>query len=76
MSLESTSSRCEQLARQLLVYGRPIPVAEVVAKVEAITGPDVVRVARRLFATTATVAAIGPLDKLEGYDRIAARVKL
>ncbi|HSV29794.1 MAG TPA: insulinase family protein, partial [Candidatus Omnitrophota bacterium] len=76
MSLESTSSRCEQLARQLVVYGRPIPTAEVVEKVEAITGADVVRVAKRLFATTPTFAAIGPLDKVEGYEKVAERVKL
>lgn len=76
MSLESTSSRCEQLARQILVYSRPIPVAEVVDKVEAVTGADVIRVARRLFATTPTFAAIGPLARLEGYEKIVERVRL
>lgn len=76
MSLESTSSRCEQLARQILVYGRPIPTAEVVEKVEAITDADIIRVAKRLFATTPTFAAIGPLSKVESYEKVAARVRL
>ncbi|OAN42943.1 peptidase M16 [Paramagnetospirillum marisnigri] len=75
MSLESTTSRCEQLARQIAVYGRPIPVAEVVAKVEAITPEDCARVARRLFAGAPTFAAIGPLAKVEDYDRVAARLR-
>ena len=75
MSLESTSSRCEQLARQVVIYGRPLPVAEVVAKVEAITAEDCARVARRLFAGIPTIAAIGPLSKVEDYDRIAARLR-
>lgn len=75
MSLESTTSRCEQLARQMAVYGRPIPVAEVVAKVEAITAEDCARVARRLFAGTPTFSAIGPLAKVESYDQVAARLK-
>jgi predicted Zn-dependent peptidase len=75
MSLESTTSRCEQLARQIAVYGRPLPVAEVVAKVEAITAEDCARVARRLFAGRPTFAAIGPLAKVEDYDRVAARLK-
>ncbi|MDO8606679.1 MAG: pitrilysin family protein [Phaeospirillum sp.] len=75
MSLESTTSRCEQLARQMAVYGRPLPVSEVVAKVEAITAEDCARVARRLFAGAPTVAAIGPLAKVEDYDRIAARLR-
>jgi predicted Zn-dependent peptidase len=76
MSLESTSSRCEQLARQILIYGRPIPVAELVSRIEAVTDADLVRVARRLLAGTPTVAAIGPLSKLEGYDEVARRLKL
>jgi len=75
MSLESTSSRCEQLARQVVIYGRPLPVAEVVAKVEAITAEDCARVARRLFAGIPTIAAIGPLSKVEDYDKIAARLR-
>ncbi|TAN70949.1 MAG: insulinase family protein [Magnetospirillum sp.] len=76
MSLESTTSRCEQLARQVVVYGRPLPVSEVVAKVEAITAEDCARVARRLFAGAPTIAAIGPLAKVEDYDRIAARLRV
>ena len=75
MSLESTTSRCEQLARQIAVYGRPLPVAEVVAKVEAITAEDCARVARRLFAGSPTFAAIGPLANVESYDRVTARLK-
>ncbi|MBF0324270.1 MAG: insulinase family protein [Alphaproteobacteria bacterium] len=76
MSLESTSSRCEQVARQLLVYGRPIPTAEVVEKVEAVESTDIIRVAKRLFATTPTIAAIGPLGQLESYEKMAQRLKL
>lgn len=76
MSLESTSSRCEQLARQILVYGRPIPTAEVVEKVEAIDNAEIMRVARRLFSTKPTIAAIGPLAQVESYDQIAARLKI
>lgn len=75
MSLESTSSRCEQLARQMAIYRRPVSVAEVVAGIEAVTPDDCARVARRLFATTPTVAAIGPLARVESYEQIAARLK-
>jgi len=75
MSLESTSSRCEQLARQMAIYRRPVSVAEVVDSIEAVTPEDCARVARRLFATIPTVAAIGPLARVESYDQIAARLK-
>jgi predicted Zn-dependent peptidase len=76
MSLESTSSRCEQVARQILVYNRPIPTAEVVEKVEAVDSAEIARVARRLFASPPTIAAIGPLAKLEGYERMVERLKV
>ena len=76
MSLESTSSRCEQLARQVLVYGRPIPTAEVVEKVEAIDSAQIARVATRLFSSVPTIAAIGPLGKLEAHESMVARLKL
>ena len=74
MSLESTSSRCEQLARQMLIYGRPVPAEEIVAKVDAVTAGDVVRVAERLFSTKPTLSAIGPLANLEADDTFAARL--
>lgn len=76
MSLESTSSRCEQLARQVLVYGRPISTQEVVDRIEAIDSSQIAAVARRLFAQVPTIAAIGPLGKLESHDSMVARLKL
>ncbi len=74
MALESSSSRCERLARHLLIFGRPIPTAEVVAAIEAIDVATVVRVAERLFkGARPVVTALGPIGQLEHYDRIAAR---
>ncbi len=37
MALESSEARVSQLARQMLAYGRPIPLEEIVAKVDAVT---------------------------------------
>ena len=49
MSLESTGARCEQLARQLQVFGRVVPTAETVAKINAVTIDGVCRAAARIF---------------------------
>ncbi len=70
MSLESSSSRCEQLARQLLVFRRPLSVEEVVNRIEAVDTAAIVRVARRIFATAPTLASLGPVSKLADFDRI------
>ena len=75
MALESTMSRCEQLGQQLLVYGRPVPIEEIVQKIGAVDRDAVMRVARRLRASRPTVAALGPISRLEEYDRIAARLQ-
>lgn len=75
MSLESSSSRCEQLARQLMVFGRPLSVEEVIGKVEAVDGPAVLAAARRLMAAPPTVAAIGPIGRMENHRQISARLQ-
>jgi predicted Zn-dependent peptidase len=37
MALESCSSRAEQLARHIFAYGRPLPVEELVARIDAVS---------------------------------------
>ncbi len=74
MSLESPSSRCEQFARQLLIYGRTLPTAEVIAEVEAVDAAAIRRFGTRLLGgTPPTMAAIGPIGRLESYTTFAAR---
>ena len=70
MGLESTSSRCEVLARQIAIHGRPVSVTEMVQKLDAITADDITRVAARCFATIPTVAALGPIAKIADYETI------
>ena len=74
MGMESTSSRCEQVARQLFAYGRLVSAEEMVAKVDAVDAEAVVKVARRLFTGHPTFAAIGPLDQVETFDAVKARL--
>ncbi|MEM8589236.1 MAG: pitrilysin family protein [Pseudomonadota bacterium] len=74
MGLESTSGRCEQLGNQMLIFNRPLPVAETVAKIDAVDAQAVANAAQRLFTGRPTLAALGQVGKLESYDRIAARL--
>jgi predicted Zn-dependent peptidase len=73
MSLESTNARCEQLAQQILIYGRPLTVAEVVEKIEAVDAAHVRRLAGRLASGRPTLASLGPIGGVEAFDRVAAR---
>ena len=60
MARESSASRAESLAQQLLVYGRPLPVPEILARLDAVTVEDVRGVAGDLLRHTPTVATLGP----------------
>jgi predicted Zn-dependent peptidase len=74
MSRESSSQRAEQLAQQLLIYDREVPVEEILGKIAAVTTADIERVTRRLLASAPTVTAMGPLKHLESAERIVARL--
>jgi predicted Zn-dependent peptidase len=76
MSLESTTARCEQQAAHMLIFGRPLDLAEMVQRIDAVDGDAVLRVVRRLRTAPPTLAALGPVGRLEPYRRIAERLGL
>jgi predicted Zn-dependent peptidase len=60
MALESCSSRAEQLARHILAYGRPQTLAEMVAKIDAVSVESTRDAARTLLARSRpAVVALG-----------------
>ena len=70
MSSESAASRASQIARQIMLYGRPVAMEELVDRLANITTARLSDLAGRLFSTRPTVAAIGPIAKLASYERI------
>ena len=74
MSLESTGSRCEQLARQIQVFGRVIPTAETVGRINAVTIAEVEAAASRIFRSTPTLAAMGPAGRVPSIPAIIERL--
>ena len=74
MGLESTTTRCEHLGQHLLIYGRPVSMEEVVAKLNAVDTAMLRRVAARILRRRPTIAALGPAGRLAPYDAIARRL--
>ena len=75
MSLESPSSRCEQIARHMMIYGRPMPPDEIIERIDAVDGDAVTSAARRLIESgRPTVTALGPLSGLDSYESIVSRL--
>jgi predicted Zn-dependent peptidase len=76
MSLESPSSRAGQLARQQILWGRPIPLQETVDRINRITADRVKQIARQLLdRSNLSIAGIGPVGNLPDYKSIASRLK-
>ena len=73
MSRESTSGRCEQLANNLMIYGRAMTTQEIVDELEAVDAPQVRRLARRLAGSRPTLTSLGPVGLVEPFDTVAKR---
>jgi predicted Zn-dependent peptidase len=74
MSLESTGSRCEQLARQVFVHGRLVPIEETKARIAAVTLEDIAAAARRVFSGPPTLAVLGPHRHVAPVAEMAERL--
>jgi predicted Zn-dependent peptidase len=70
MSAESAASRASQIARQLLLFGRPIAMDELVERLSNLTIERLTDLSARLFSTKPTVTAVGPVGTLASYETI------
>jgi predicted Zn-dependent peptidase len=77
MALESSGERVGQLARQMIVHGRPLPIAELVAKVDAVTVDSARAAGRALFGRgQLATAMLGLGSGLESATTIAQSLTL
>ena len=75
MGLESCFAQSEDIARQLLIFGRRIPQEETIAEIDAVDAEAIRRVGARLIEGARPVlAAIGPVSKLPGLDAVERRL--
>lgn len=75
MSMESPSSRAGQIARQILLFGRPIPNEELTERLAAISTSRLQELAGRMFhQCNPTLAAVGPLSGIMPQQTIADRL--
>ncbi|MCZ2203870.1 M16 family metallopeptidase [Bartonella sp. A05] len=73
MSQENPSSQAHLIARQMLLYGRPIPISETTERLELITTSRLTDLASRLFINSnPTLAAVGPVGSLINFDHLTS----
>ncbi|MFO1247403.1 MAG: pitrilysin family protein [Alphaproteobacteria bacterium] len=74
MGMERPGTRAEQIAGQLFALGRVQPAAEIVAQLDAIDAAAVKRYAATVMQAGApTIAAVGPVKKLEAHASFSRR---
>ncbi len=71
--LESSSARAEQLARQVLIHGRPLTTAELIEKVEQVQASDLQALVAALLASPVSLATVGPILHVARFDRVAEK---
>jgi len=75
-ALESSGARAHQIAHQILVYGRPIPLEELVARIDAVAVADVRAAGSSLIsAGKPTFAGLGPRAGIESAARIVENLE-
>jgi predicted Zn-dependent peptidase len=75
MARESSNSRSEQLAQNLMVMNRHITLKEMMSEIEKVTIQDIMKLAKRILSTQLTLTGLGAVEHVEEYDRIKERLK-
>jgi len=71
LQLDGSTPVCEDIGRQMLCYGRRIPLPELDARIEAIDAKVVRSVCNKyIYDRCPAVAAIGPVENLQDYNVI------
>ncbi|VDK85990.1 unnamed protein product [Dibothriocephalus latus] len=71
LQLDGTTPICEEIGRQMLVYGRRVPIDEMLARIDAINAEKLREVCSKYFFDRCpAVASIGPVETLPDYNRI------
>lgn len=75
-SLENSGARAEQLARQVLAFGRPLDTGELIEKVEAVNGEKLRTVAEKLLhQVRPTMALVGTIRESAEVESLMRNIQ-
>jgi predicted Zn-dependent peptidase len=74
--LESSGARAEQLARQSLIYGRPLSTEELIEKVETVQASDLQVLVERMLGSPVSLATVGPILHVARFERVAEKFSI
>ena len=71
--LESSSARAEQLARQILIHGRPLSTEELIERLEQVQAQHLQALVERMLGSPLSLATVGPILHVARFDRVAEK---
>jgi predicted Zn-dependent peptidase len=74
-ALESPGARAQQIARQMQIYGRPVSMEEIMARIDAVSVEDVRKTGAAMLRSRPTVASIGAVGKVPGEAKVAEALR-
>jgi len=76
MGLESTSNRCERLAKHIHMFNRPIPMEEILTKINQVTVTNVQNACQRILTKKPTLTTLGLVDHVMPYHELVEKLAL
>jgi predicted Zn-dependent peptidase len=75
MSRENPQTVASWIGRHLLTFGKYRPVGEIISRIEAVTLDDLARLSKSLLSGSLTVASLGDVSGVRGYDELSKILK-
>ena len=60
MSLESTAARAEKAARDLVIYGKILPISDLIEQIDNVSIDGVMEAMSNCLSSNATLSQVGP----------------
>lgn len=75
LQLDGSTPICEEIGRQLLVYGRRLPLSELEERIEAVSANVIRKVCmKHVYDKCPAISAVGPVEQLPDYNRTRGRM--
>lgn len=76
LQLDGSTPICEDIGRQMLCYGRRIPIAEMEARINAVDVDTVKKVCQKyIYDRCPVFAAVGPTEAIPDYNVIRSKMR-
>lgn len=75
-NMERTADRASKWSDDIAYSGRPVTDEEAIGAIEKVDAARLNALAREIFSKKPVVTAVGPVKKMESYDKICGRLNL